>query len=275
MRINLIAPALTIALVPAMAAAQTQPRANNDAWAGTIGLATVAMPTYMGSNQYKVVAVPLISLEFKERAFLGAASNGIGAGAGVYLVRRSNLMVTTEVTGSPERIERHGNGLAGMGRRSGATFSQSDVSYTSGSITAGASVALGLGNDEGSTASLSLSSKHVYGKRWIVGASTGATFANSANMAYDFGITPEQASKRQTLIQSGDSRLDWRDAGSYDPGRGLKQATASMSLGYQLREKVTTMAFINGTRLGREAADSPLARNRNAIVGGIGMAYGF
>ena len=275
MRFNLIAPALTVALVPVVAAAQAPVHANTDWWAGTVGLATVAMPTYMGSNQYRVRAVPIISLEFKDRAFLGAASNGIGAGAGVYLVRRSNLMVTTEITGSPERVERHGDGLAGMGRRGGATFAQSDVSYTSGSITAGTSVAVGLGRDEGSTASLSLSSKHVYGRRWILGASTGATFATSTNMAYDFGITPEQAATRRGLIQSGDSRLDWRDAGSYDPGRGLKQATASLSLGYQLRDKVTTMAFVNGTRLGREAADSPLARNRNALVGGIGMAYGF
>jgi outer membrane scaffolding protein for murein synthesis (MipA/OmpV family) len=88
MRINLIAPALTVVLVPSIAAAQTQ--ASNDTWAGNIGIATAAMPTYMGSNQYKVVAVPIISVEYKERAFLGAASNGIGAGAGVYLVRRTN-----------------------------------------------------------------------------------------------------------------------------------------------------------------------------------------
>ena len=273
MRINLIAPALTIAIVPTMAVAQTQ--ANNDSWAGNIGIATVAMPTYMGSNQYRVRAVPILSLEYKNRAFLGGAMGGTGAGAGVYLVRSSNLMWTTQITGSPERFERHGDGLAGMGRRGAATFAASDMSYTSGSITAGANVQVGLGSDEGSTASVSLSSKHVYARRWILGASTGATFANSTNMAYDFGVTPAQAGKRLSLIQAGDSRLDWRDVGSYDPGRGLKQATASLSLGYQLREKVTTMAFVNGTRLGREAADSPLARNRNAIVGGVGMAYGF
>ena len=273
MRINWIAPALTVALVPAIAAAQTH--ATNDTWAGNIGIATVAMPTYMGSNQYRVRAVPILSLEFKERAFLGGAMGGTGAGAGVYLIRSSNLMWTTQITGAPERFERYGDGLAGMGRRGAATFAASDMSYTSGSVTAGANVQVGLGSEEGSTASVSLSSKHVYARRWILGASTGATFANSTNMAYDFGITPGQAAKRQTLIQSGDSRLDWKDAGSYDPGRGLKQAQASLSLGYQVREKVTAMAFANGTRLGREAADSPLARNRNAFVGGIGMAYGF
>lgn len=273
MRINLIAPALAVGLVPAMVAAQTQ--ASNDVWAGNIGVATVAMPTYIGSNQYRVRAVPMLSLEYKNRAFLGGAMGGTGAGAGVYLVRSSNLMWTTQVTGAAQRFERYGDGLAGMGRRGAATFAASDVSVTSGAITAGANVQVGLGSEEGSTASLSLSSKHIYARRWILGASTGATFANSTNMAYDFGITPEQAGKRLALIQSGDSRLNWRDAGAYDPGRGLKQATASLSLGYQLRDKVTTMAFVNGTRLGREAADSPLARNRNALVGGVGMAYGF
>ena len=273
MRITLITGALTVALVPAMAPAQTH--ATDDVWAGNIGLASVAMPTYLGSNQYRVRVVPLMSLEYKGRAFLGGAMSGTGAGAGVYLVRNSNLMWTTGISGAPQRLERHGDGLAGMGRRSSATFAATDVSYTAGSITAGAGVQVGVSGDEGSTASVSLSSKHVYGRRWILGASTGATFANSTNLAYDFGVTPKQAAARQTLIQSGDSRLDWKDAGSYDPGRGLKQAQASLSLGYQLREKVTAMAFANGTRLGREAADSPLARNRNAFIGGIGMAYGF
>src|SRR5690349_2180249 len=90
MRFNLIAPALTTLLVPTIVAAQT--RAANDTWAGNIGLATVAMPTYLGSNQYRVRALPILSLEFKQRAFLGGAMGGTGAGAGVYLVRNSNLM---------------------------------------------------------------------------------------------------------------------------------------------------------------------------------------
>ena len=276
MRSTLIAPALTVALVPVVAAAQVQQvHTKADNWAGTIGISTVALPSYVGSNQYRVKAFPIFELEFKQRAYLGGAMGGTGAGAGVYVIRNPTFTWSTEISGAPERFERYGDGLAGMGRRGAATYAGSNVSYQLGSVTAGAGVQLGLGSEEGSTASLALSTKHHYGNRWMLGLSTGATFANSQNMAYDFAVSPEQAARRQALINSGDSRLDWRDAGSYDPGRGLKQAQASISLGYVLRDRTTALMFANGSRLGSEAADSPLTRNRNAIVGGVGIAYGF
>jgi outer membrane scaffolding protein for murein synthesis (MipA/OmpV family) len=273
MRTTLIGPALTVAFVPMVAAAQAQMKTDN--WSGNIGISTVALPSYAGSNQYRVKAFPILSLEYKQRAYLGGAMGGTGAGAGVYVIRNPTFTWSTEISGAPERFERYGDGLAGMGRRGAATYAGSNVSFQLGAVTAGAGVQLGLGNDEGSTASLALSTKHNYGHRWMLGLSTGATFANSESMAYDFGVSPEQAARRQALIAAGDSRLDWRDAGSYDPGSGLKQAQASLSLGYLMREHVTALAFANVSRLGSEAADSPLARNRNAIVGGLGIAYGF
>ena len=273
MRFNLIAPALTVALVPMVAAAQAQTK--NDNWSGTIGLMTVAMPSYLGSNQYRVKALPLLQMEYRNRAYFGGSTGGTGAGVGYYIVRNSAVTVSTEIAGSPDRLERHGDGLAGMGKRSSGTFAGSNVSYQVGSLTAGAGVQVGLGKDEGSTASLALSTKHYYAQKWMLGLSTGATFANRQNMEYEFGVSSEQATRRQALIQGGDSRLDWTDAGSYDPGNGLKQATASVSLGYLMRKNVTAMAFANGSRLGSQASDSPLARQRNSIVGGVGMAYGF
>jgi outer membrane scaffolding protein for murein synthesis (MipA/OmpV family) len=191
------------------------------------------------------------------------------------VIRNPAFTWSTEISGAPERFERYGDGLAGMGRRGSATYAATNVSYQLGAIMAGAGVQVGLGSDEGSTASLALSTKKHFGGRWLAGLSTNATFANSDNMAYDFGVSPEQAARRQQLIDAGDSRLSASDAGAYSPGSGLKQMQASLSLGYLLRERVTALAFANGSRLGSEAADSPLARNRNAIVGGVGIAYGF
>jgi outer membrane scaffolding protein for murein synthesis (MipA/OmpV family) len=116
--------------------------------------------------------------------------------------------------------------------------------------------------------------EHRMGNRWIAGVSTGATFANKDNMAFDFGINSVQSGRRQALIAAGDSRLSMGDGGMYAPKGGLKQAQASTSLGFLITGRTTAMAFASGTRLGREAANSPLTRKRNGVIAGLGIAYG-
>lgn len=155
--------------------------------------------------------------EFKERVYLGGSAGGTGGGVGMYLMRNETFSLSTEITGARERKESYGDGLAGMGKRGGATFGGSNVSYKLGSVTAGAGVAIGLGSDEGSMASFNLATQKVYGRRWIAGVST------------------TQAARRQALIDAGDSRLYASEGSSYAPKGGPKHANVSTSLGYLLR----------------------------------------
>jgi len=270
MRATLILPAIILA--PVVASAQT--KTDTRSWSGSIGISTVALPTYMGSNRYRVKAFPIFALEFNERFYIGGAQGGTGAGAGGYLVRNSAFTWAAEISGAPEREESYGDGLAGMGRRGAATFLGNNISYSLGPVTAGARVALGLG-DEGSTAAVNLETKHRYGRRWMAGVSTGATVANSRNMNYDFGVSTDQAIRRQALIDEGDSRLYGHDGRTYAPKGGLKHMQATGSLGFLLTHHTTLLAFASGSRLGHEAAESPLTRQRNGVVAGMGIAYGF
>lgn len=271
MQRSMILPAILV-LAPALAAAQGG--GNAKTWSSTIGVGTVAMPTYSGSNRYRVRAVPLLQLEFKDRAYLGASTGGTGGGVGFYMIRRSSLSWSAELSTAGKRRESFGDGLAGMGTRDGGNFVGNNVSYRVGSLTAGAGVAIGLGKNEGATGSVNAESRHRIGNRWIAGVSTGATFANSDNMTFDFGVNAVQANRRQALIAAGDSRLSVSDGGMYAPKGGLKQAQVGTSLGFLISARTTAMAFASGTRLGREAADSPLTRKRNGIVAGLGIAYG-
>jgi MipA family protein len=260
---------------PGLASAQGGTgKAPHKNWSSQIGISTVAMPTYPGSNRYRTRVFPILALEFKERVYIGGAMGGTGAGTGLYVVRNPAFSLSAGISGAPERKESHGDGLAGMGRRGGATFGASDVSYKFGSILAGAGVQVGLGGSEGSTASFNLSTQKVYGRRWIAGLSTGATFANSENMAYDFGVSPGQAVRRQALIDAGDSRLHANEGRMYSPKEGLKQAQVSTSLGYLITPRTSAMAFAMGSRLGSQAADSPLARQRNGVSAGLGLVFG-
>jgi MipA family protein len=272
MQRSMILPAVML-LAPAFATAQ-EGTPSPKTWTSSIGVATVAMPTYTGSNRYRVRAVPVIQLEFKDRAYLGSSSGGVGGGVGIYMIRNSALSWSTELSGAGKRRESFGDGLAGMGTRDGGTFVGNNVAYRVGSLTAAANVAVGLGKDEGATGSVNAESRHMLGRRWISAVSSGATFANSDNMTFDFGINSTQAGRRQALITAGDSRLSANDGRIYSPKGGLKQAQVSTSLGFLISTRTTAMAFATGTRLGNQAADSPLTRKRNGMMAGLGIVYG-
>jgi len=267
--ILLTAPVLVAAQTPA-----TDAPAPVKNWSSSVGIATVAMPGYTGSNRYRVRTVPILQLDFKDRAYLGSSTSGIGGGVGVYMLKNSTMTWSAEVTSAGKRREAYGDGLAGMGTRDGGTFVGTNASYRIQSLTLGAGVAVGTGKDEGASGSVIADTKKRLGNRFIAGFSTGATFSNKQNMAFDFGVSPVQAGRRQALIDAGDSRLSIGDGGTYTPKAGLKQMQASTSLGYMITNRTTALGFVSGTRLGRQAADSPLTRQRNGVMGGLGIAFG-
>ena len=276
MRSITILPTILLA-APVLAAAQSTANdvpAPVKTWSSSIGIATVAMPGYVGSNRYRVRTVPILQLDFKDRAYLGSSSSGVGGGLGVYVVKKSTMSLSAELNTTGKRRESFGDGLAGMGTRDAGTFVGTSASYRIQSLTLGAGVAVGTGKGAGATGSINADTKKRLGDRFIAGFSTGATFSNKQNMAFDFGISPVQASRREALIAAGDSRLSIGDGGTYSPKAGLKQMQASTSLGYMLTNRTTALAFVSGTRLGRQAADSPLTRQRNGVMGGLGIAFG-
>jgi outer membrane scaffolding protein for murein synthesis (MipA/OmpV family) len=275
MKCTTILPAILLT-APVFVSAQTATAvpAPTKNWSSSVGIATVAMPGYAGSNRYRVRTVPILQLDFKDRVYLGSSTSGVGGGVGVYMMKKSTMTLSAELNSAGKRRESYGDGLAGMGTRDGGTFVGTNASYRVQSVTFGGGFAVGTGKGEGATGSLNIDTKKRLGERWIGGLATGATFSNRQNMAFDFGISPVQAGRREALIESGDSRLSVDDGGTYAPKGGLKQAQASASLGYLLTSNVTALAFVNGTRLGRQAADSPLTRQRNGVIAGIGMAFG-
>jgi len=274
MRFPTILPAALLS-VPAFVGAQTDNPSTTSTklWSSNIGIGSVVMPGYAGSDRYRIRTVPMIQLEFKDRVYLGSSVSGVGGGLGAYLMRTSSLSWSAELSNAGRRRESYGDGLAGMGTRSGGLLMGTNASYRVRSTTLGAGVSVGLRN-EGVTGSLNADTKKQLGRRMIAGVMTGATFSNHDNMAFEFGVSPAQAARRQMLIATGDPRLSANEGGVYAPKGGFKQAQVSTSLGFLITNRTTAMAFATGTHLGSEAAASPLVRQRNSIMGGLGLAFG-
>lgn len=48
-------------------------------WSGTIGGATIALPTYAGSDRHRALPLSLASVEYRGRLFPGASPGGAGS----------------------------------------------------------------------------------------------------------------------------------------------------------------------------------------------------
>ena len=242
---------------------------------GVVGVGVVTLPKYAGSDEYRVLPLPIVQLEYRGRFFLGGSQNSVAPGIGAYLVRTPTLTVDVGLSGSESRPESRGDALAGLGTRSAASFATTGVAYRRGIVMANAGVVVGLGKDEGSYGSLGLASELPLARRWIAGVSTGVTFADARNMAFDFGVTNEQSAARHALLEAGDTRLSGIDVDAYAPEAGLKEMRGAASLAWLLTDRSRVMLFAQGTRLSNEAARSPLVRTRTGVVTGVALAYGF
>ena len=264
--------ALALSAAPRLAAAQDQPAS---AFAGFVGLGVATLPRYAGSDEYRVLPLPIAQIEYKGRIYLGGSQTGVGAGLGVHLVRTRSLRWDVGFSGSESRPETRGDALAGMGRRRAASFASTGVTYRVGLAAATAGIAVGLGDGQGTIGTAAIASERQLSRRWIVGASTGITVADAENMAFDFGVTPGQSTTRRALAMAGDARLRGVDVRAYAPRASLKQVQGSTTLGYAVTARTRAVLLAQGTYLGREAARSPLTRARTGVTTGVALAYGF
>ena len=267
--------ALAFGAAPHLAAAQGQTAPAGKAFAGFVGLGVATLPRYAGSDEYRVLPLPLAQIEYRGRVYLGGSQTGVGAGLGVHLVRTRSLRWDVGFSGSESRPEKRGDALAGMGNRSAASFASTSVSYRAGLVIATVGTAVGLGGDEGTIGTVAIASERQFARRWIVGGSTGITVADAEHMAFDFGVTPGQSTARRALATAGDARMRGVDARAYAPRSGLKQVQGSTTLGYAVTARTRAVLLAQGTYLGREAARSPLTRARTGLTTGVALAYGF
>ena len=264
------------AATPAAAQARTErserditPRAEAPSWHGSYGAGAVVRQRYAGGGEYRAHPIPYLQLEYRGRYFLGME------GLGAHLYRTPSTRVSVALAGWDARKEHRGDALAGMGDRDGSGAIATAASYTLGPVSANGTVLVAMNDDAGTQGSLGLSTQQRFARRWMATVSTAATFANAKQMAYDFGITEQQAAARRTLIAAGDPRLSAAAGSSYAPGGGLKQAQSTLMLGYMATERTSVVMLAQGTRLSSDAARSSIVTERNGGMVALVVARGF
>ncbi len=237
----------------------------------TLGAGVFAGPKYMGSDETRVLPLPIIGIDYKNRVFLGASSSGVGAGIGVNLVKSRNLTLTVGLGGSESRPEDRADALAGMNDRRLGFSAVSAVGYQTGPLSAGFAFSAGLRDNAGMTGTGTLGLTLPVTRRTFWSLGGNITVANQDAMFFEYGITPIEAQRRADLLAAGDSRLRPGDGVAYSPEAGVRDVGATTSLAYLLSAKWSLFGFGGVTHLSDEAARSSLVRRRTNWVTGAGI----
>jgi outer membrane protein len=259
-------------LTPVGAAQQGSPPQPD--WQVSVGALALTLPRYPGSDEYRVLPLPLVQLSYQERVFLGPSTTGFGGALGGYLVRTPRFGFALELGLLDDRPASRADALAGMEDRDLATTGGASLSYRAGPVEALVGVAAGL-NDGGGLLGTTRVSGSQFAGRFMLTGSLGATFANAKQMRREFGVTPTEAATREALILAGDDRLEAGDSRAYRPGGGLRHVGAGLTVAYLLAPRWSLFGTGAVERLSDGAAESPLVRQREQWAGGLGVSYRF
>jgi len=270
--------ASTVALLtlPARPLAAQDSSAQHGNWHGSVGMAAGSIASYYGSDARHTLGAPVIDLAFRHRLLIRTTTGNGALGAGIqWIVKDGMLGASVGLAGSESRQENKANGLAGMDDRSGSFFGTTSLFLRAGPAVAMSTTMIGLDANAGNMQLLGLQLGGVIAPRLFAGIGSTMTWADSKNMAFDFGISPEQAERRRELLDAGDGRLRDGDAAAFAPHAGFKELRNTAQLGYAIYGAWQVVGVVSVGRLGHGVAESPLARESRTMTTALGFVYRF
>jgi MipA family protein len=241
-------------------------------WNVNVGAAVLTYPRYPGSDELRVVPYPLVNASFRDRVYLGPSSTGLGFALGAYPIHTSRVRLAVELGAQDSRPASRADPLAGMDDRDAVATAGASLSYRTGAFEGIVAVSQGVNDGAGLIQTTRLVYSRLLGKV-LLGAAAGAALANGKQMRREFGITDEEAARRQALIDAGDGRLEPDDGRAYRPDGGLRHLGVGISAIYLVSPRWSLIGFGGMEWLADEAAKSPLVRRREQFAGGAGVGY--
>jgi MipA family protein len=220
-----------------------------------LGLGVGNGPAYLGSDERKTRALPLIAARWSNGWFAGVG------GAGYRFNSGKPLSWGLRVTFDPGRNEDDADALRGMGdikaRPEFGVFA--DYRLLPG-VMLGSSLRYGSGNDrDGVLADVSLRGGYPVSSTVRLTAGITATFANTKSMQSAFGVD---------AVQSFNSGY-----GLYSPGSGLRDIGLQAGGMVMLQPNLMLFLGVNARTLMGDAKDSPLTRQRTGAGALATLAY--
>ncbi|MBI4913706.1 MAG: MipA/OmpV family protein [Acidobacteria bacterium] len=244
-------------------------------WSFRAGGMVLATPAFPGSGQDRVLPLPVFAAVYDDRLVLGSSLVAVGAGAGLRLAGTPAFAWEVGLGLGERRPEARAEELAGLGDRQGELFIGTGFRARGGPFHASASVAAGLVSGAGAKATVLGGFGGRIAERMTAGLSLSAVWANAQNMAWDFGVSPEQAARRAKLMASGDPRLRPGEERAFAPGPGLKETALTAQAALHLDRRWQLFWVLRATALQGDARQGPLVRRDRWASGGMGFTARF
>lgn len=218
--------------------ATAQPAEAQD-WRVTLGAGAMLAPTYLGSDEYEVDALPLVDIRYSDLLFL-STRDGLGA----------NLLRGERLTAGPVLKYRFGrdqdddDALRGLGDVDPAGEAGAFLKYRVAKLSFGTELRQGFGGHEGLIGDLWVNRRFDAGDKWEFNVGPKLTMASGDFTETYFGIDAGQAAR------SGYNRYE---ADGVFVSYGL-----NASAGYKLTPQVRLGAFAGIEQIAGDAADSPI-----------------
>jgi len=225
---------------------------------GLAGIAVVSAPRYLGSDQRRVLAAPLLDYQWRNGWFAGSV-NGIGYN----FSKEGTLQFGLRLTADLGRKERRSSALRGLGDVDGrAEFGGFLNVRPTPHLLLSSSLRAGSGDDRrglvldlGATQSIALS------PQLHASLGLGLTLANREHLRSYFGVSAAQSAA------SGYS--------AYAPDAGLRDFRASLGLSYMITPATALSLGLTAQVLQGDAEKSPVTRDRSALSGLLALSHRF
>lgn len=259
---------LLAALITLSPVVQAQPvsKVPADGLSGRVGLGVAAVPTYEGSPNHRTLAGPDLALSYRSRDWgsvefgpQGLFWNAVEAGrfkfalvAQFDLGRKDRDTSASNPTPGDKR-------LAGMGNVPSSTEAGVGIGY--GPVMVVARQSLSERGPKGAQVDMTVETSWTLSDRLGLRFALGATWADRDYLQTYFGVTAAQA--RATSFSM------------YTPKSGCRKVDASVGAEYAMAPNWALQAQVALSRLGDEAAASPIVGRRDASSVSLTVTYGF
>jgi MipA family protein len=222
-----------------------------------VGIGVANGPAYLGSDERKTRALPLLNARWKNGWFAGVGGIGYRFGGS------GGLSFGPKISFDLGRKESDSPALAGVGdidsRPEVGAFADYSITPVFG---VNASFRYGSGTDRrGLLADVGLRGVVPLNEQHRIFLGVAATLANQAAMQSEFGVTDAQS------LTSG--------YGAYQPGSGLRDVSLSAGYGYSITREATLRVMVTERALLGDAKSSPLTKATSGATVGVLLGYRF
>lgn len=222
----------------------TQETKETKNWNYVIGGGIGYAPTYEGSDEYDVLPVPVVNIDYKDGLFFANVRHGIGS----YPLRGENYKIGASLGFAPGRDEDEDRkNLTGMGDVEASATANLLAEYDFGVAQLSGRVTSAVSGDYGTTAEVSLGSRYPLTQKIIMSGSIGTMWADEEHMSNRFGVSAGQSAA------SG--------YGQHDAESGIKSVGFSVGATYLLTDRWNANLTFRGDKLLGDAADSPVVKD--------------